>query len=286
MVADDGQQLLRSNHYIVRGFVVPAWLVRVRPWLAVAAVVLIAGMLLPPLGSYAREYEFVESLQFAVFAVAAPALLMLGAPWRFLGLSRRPGRDSGRPPGLADRLARSRGAGVGRAAVALVAFIMLAIAWRLPATVNALARDPGVAVAEMATLIAGGSGVWLELVESPPLLPRLSRPQRAAMAAVAMWTIWVLAYIMGMSKAAWFAAHSHAAADGLSTAADQQVAVGILWAVPALCFAPVIYGVLMTWLRDSQDPDEELRSAGAADAAHAGLSGWPRPPRGWQPPSA
>ncbi len=76
----------------------PAWLARVRPWLAVAAVVLIIGMLLSPLGRYAREYEFVESLQFAVFAVAAPALLVLGAPWRFLGLSRRLGRDSGRPP--------------------------------------------------------------------------------------------------------------------------------------------------------------------------------------------
>jgi cytochrome c oxidase assembly factor CtaG len=286
VVADDGQQLLRSNHHIVRGFVVPASLARVRPWLAVAAVVLIAGMLLPPLWSYAREYEFVESLQFAVFAVAAPALLMLGAPWRFLGLSRRPGRDSADPPGLADRLARSRGTGAGRAIVVLAAFIVLAIAWRLPATVNALARDPGVAVAEMVTLIAGGSGVWLELVESPPLLPRLSRPQRAAMAAVAMWTIWVLAYIMGMSKVAWFAAYSHAAGDGLSTAADQQLAVGILWAVPALCFAPVVYGVLMTWLRDSQDPDEELRSAGDADSADAGLRRWPRPPRGWHSPSA
>jgi cytochrome c oxidase assembly factor CtaG len=264
---------------------VPASLARVRPWLAVAAVVLILGMLLPPLGNYAREYEFVESLQFAVFAVAAPALLMLGAPWRFLGLSRRPGRDGVRPPGLADRLARSRGTGAARATAVLVAFIVLAIAWRLPATVNALARDPGVAVAEMVTLIGGGSGVWLELVESPPLLPRLSRPQRAAMAAVAMWTIWVLAYIMGMSKVAWSAAYSHAASDGVGTAADQQVAVAILWAVPALCFAPVIYGVLTAWLRDSQEPDEELRSAGNADSAHAGPSGWPPPPRGWQPPS-
>lgn len=138
----------------------------------------------------------------------------------------------------------------------------------------------------MVTLIAGGSCLWLELVESPPLLPRLSRPQRAMTAAAAMWTIWVLAYIMGMSKAAWFAAYSHAARDGLSTAVDQQVGVGILWAVPALCFAPVIYGVLTAWLRDSQDPDEELRSAADADAAHAGLSGWPRPPRGWHSPSA
>jgi cytochrome c oxidase assembly factor CtaG len=264
----------------------PAWLARVRPWLAVAAVVLIAGMLLPPLRDLAREYELVETTQFAVFAVAAPALLIVGAPWRYLGLSRRRATGAARPPGLADRLARSRGTGAGRAFAVLAASIMLVIAWRLPAMVNALARDPDLAVAEMVTLVAAGSGVWIELVASPPLLPRLSRPQRAAMAAVAMWTIWVLAYIMGMSKGTWFAAYSHPASHGLSTAADQQLAVGILWAVPALCFVPVIYGVLMTWLRDSQDPGEELRAAGDADSGHAGLRRWPRPPRGWQSPSA
>jgi cytochrome c oxidase assembly factor CtaG len=163
----------------------------------------------------------------------------------------------------------------------LVAFIALAIAWRLPATGNALARDPGLAVAEMVTLVACGSGVWLELVESPPSLPGLSRPQRAALAALAMWTIWVLAYIMGMSSAGWFTAYGHAPGHGLSNAADQQLAVGIMWAVPALCFLPVIFGMLITWLRDSEDPDEELRRAANDGAAAIGPGGWPRPPRGW-----
>ena len=165
-------------------------------------------------------------------------------------------------------------------------FIALLIAWRLPATVTALARDPGLAVAEMVTLLAAGSGVWLELVGSPPLLPRLSRPQRAAMAALAMWAIWVLAYIIGMSSGTWFAAYGHAAGHGLSAAADQQLAVAIMWAVPALCFPPVIYGMLITWLRESEDPEEEFRKAGDGDSDGPGLSRWPRAPRGWQSPPA
>ena len=137
----------------------------------------------------------------------------------------------------------------------------------------------------MVTLIAAGSALWLELVQSPPLLPGLSRPQRAAMAAASMWTIWVLAYITGMSKVAWPAAYSHATGHGLSSAADQQFAVAVMWAVPALCFPPVIYGMIIAWLRDSADPDEELREASAGDPAAGGLSGVPRPPRGWRSPS-
>jgi hypothetical protein len=57
-------------------------------------------------------------------------------------------------------------------------------------------------------LVAAGSALWLGLVESPPSLPALPRPLRAVFAAVAMWTIWVLAYILGFSQVAWFRAHA------------------------------------------------------------------------------
>ncbi len=69
--------------------------------------------------------------------------------------------------------------------------------WRTPVGVNALARHPWLVVVEAVTLVPLGMGLWLELVESPPLTPRLSRPHRVALAAVSMWTIWVLAYLVG-----------------------------------------------------------------------------------------
>jgi cytochrome c oxidase assembly factor CtaG len=255
---------------------------RGRSWLAIAAVAAILLSLVPPAGSYARRYVFAESLQFMVFATAVPALLVLGVPWRMLGLARlMPG---GR--GLTGRLARPRrgGSGFARGAAALLVFMGTVIAWRLPVTVNALATLPGLAVLEMVTLVAAGSALWLELVESPPLLPRLSRPLRAVFAAVAMWTIWVLAYILGFSQVAWFGAYAHAA--GLSLVADQEMATGIMWAVPALCFIPVVFVTALTWLKDTEDPDEELRAIARAERPQPRPGRWPRPPRGWNTHSA
>jgi cytochrome c oxidase assembly factor CtaG len=248
---------------------VPTLLARARFWPSIAAVILIIIMLLPPVAGYARQYAFAQALQFVIFAVAGPALLVLSAPQRI----RLPGRPLGqggrpRPPGL-------------RAAIALAVFIAVVITWRLPATVNALARHPALAAAEMITLLTAGTGIWLELTGAPPGPGQLPRPARAAMAAVAMWTIWVLAYLTGMSGASWFAAYHHAAPGGLSAAADQQIAVAILWAVPALCFLPVLYVTVIAWLGGSS-----TTPAGTGHPAASGSApdGWPRPPRGWRSP--
>jgi len=257
---------------------------RRRSWLAIAAAVLVLASLIPPAGTYARRYVFAESLQFAMFATVVPALLVLGAPWRLL-LPRRFSRPRADEGGRAGRTSRPRrGAGFPRGAAVLLAFIAAVIAWRLPVTVDALATWPGLAAAEMITLVAAGGALWLELVESPPLLPRLSRPLRAAFAALAMWTIWILAYILGFSHVAWFPAYVHPG--GLSPVVDQEIATGILWAVPALCFVPVVYVTVLTWLRDSEDPDEALRAIVRAEPGAPKSGRWPRPPRGWDSHSA
>lgn len=241
---------------------------RARFWPGIAAVIPITMMLLPPAAGYARQYAFAQALQFVIFAIAGPALLVLGAPRRIRSPDRLSGR-SGRP--------RRPGA---RATIALAAFVAAAIAWRLPATVNALARDPALEAAEMITLLAAGTGIWLELAGTLQGPGQLPRPARAAMAAAAMWTIWVLAYLTGMSGAFWFAAYRHGAPGGLGAAADQQIAVAILWAVPALCFLPVLYVTVIAWLGGSTGSAGNERPA----ASGSTLAGWPRPPRGWRSP--
>jgi cytochrome c oxidase assembly factor CtaG len=258
----------------------PMLLASRRSWLAAAGIALTLGVLLPPFETYARQYALAQALQFVIFSVAAPALLVLGAPRPTLAVSGGPGRGSRRMAALADRRARASGHAAGDAVRPLVAFIALVVAWRLPAVVNTLVREPGLTVAEMATLVAAGSGVWVELVGPPPFHHRLARPLRAAMAAVAMWTIWVIAYITGMSKSSVIPADGQAAR-ALSGAADQQIAVAILWAVPAICFMAVIYGMLITWLGERDDPDQELRNAASTNSPHEGLARSPRPPRGW-----
>jgi cytochrome c oxidase assembly factor CtaG len=253
---------------------------RSRVALLAAAVVCALAVLVPPLGTAVERYAYVEALQYVVLATAAPALFVLGAPWQL--------RASADPAGttLADRVARSRSRRSGGLApwVFLVAFVAAATVWRLPPVVDALARHPALVLAELVTLFPAGCGLWLELVASPPLLPRISRPQRAVFAALAMWTIWALAYIMAFSTAGWFTVYAHHAGLALSPAADQQVAAGIMWAVPAFCFVPVIFSSILRWLGDSSDPDEELRTMSVA-SGNTGAAA-PAPPRGWRTRSA
>jgi len=263
---------------------------RIRPWLTLAGVVLTAGVLLPPGASLARQYAFAQAVQFAVLALAVPALVVLGAPWRLTSVpaDQAGGLAADRAAGrrLADRvaIARSHQPGTARAWAILVGFIAVTIFWRMPVVVNATVGHPILPVVEAVTLITAGCALWLELVESPPLLPRISRPQRAAFAALPMWTIWAIAYIMGFARGTWFAAFRHLPGHGLGTIADQEIAAGLLWAIPALCFVPVIYFALITWLRDSSDPDSELHEVPAVRGA--GQPHAPRPPRGWRLPSA
>lgn len=245
---------------------------RLRPWLALAGAVATLAVLLPPAGSAARHYVFVQALQFAVLAVVVPALLVLGAPWF-------------RTPRPAPATARSRRPGARRASMILIGFIVLAILWRLPIAVNALVRYPALTVAEAASLIAAGSALWLELAESPPFLPVITRPLRAAFAALPMWVIWANAYIMAFSHTVWFTAFSRRATlgqhgHGLGVAADQQIAAGLLWAITGLCFVPVVYVSLITWLRDTSDLEHELKRVPVASGSQA--EPVPRPPRGWR----
>ena len=268
------------------------WLARAMPCLAPVAVALSLVAVLPPVGSYARQDEFVRALQFVIFAVPVPALLVLGiSSWSGQAARRasEPGMSPGRwkravVPGLrlAARPAGTDRRAVGTAASKVLLFAALVITWRLPAVLNALARYPALTAAEMVTLACAGAAVWIDLLAASPARRPLPRPLRAAMATVAMWTIWIVAYVTGMSGAASVPAGPDA--DALSAAIQRQLGVAVMWAVPAIFFAPVVYAILVRWLGERDDPDAELRAAVLPGSAFAGLSPRPRPPRGWRSP--
>jgi cytochrome c oxidase assembly factor CtaG len=239
----------------------------VRPTLALLGAVLLVAVLVPPLSTEARRSVAFEALQFALLAVAVPALLTVGAPWRRLGPgSGTAGVDDGNgrtvpgPLGLVDRAATARGRHREpvRSLVYLAFDAAVIVAWRLPPSVDAVARHGWLSVAEALLLVGAGIGLWLELIASPPFVPRRGRPQRIAMAAVAMWTIWVAAYLVGLSHSSVYRAYAHVPGHGLSVSADQAVATGIMWFVSLCAFVPVIFSNLGTWLRSDEDPDDAL----------------------------
>ena len=263
---------------------------RLRRALLVVAALLTVAWLVPPLSGAARRYEFMEALQFSFFAIVIPALVVTGAPWSLLRLASdqprlldddgRPllpggdlahgglaGGDLGRVDGLGDgglgrvdRLAeaRRRHPEPLRAAGFTALYLAGVILWRTPVAVDGVRRHPWTVAVELVVLVAVGIGLWLELVESPPLTPRLTRPARVALAAIAMWAVWIMAYLVGLSHGSWYQAYPHHAGVGLSLSADQQLATGVLWFVSACAFIPVVYWNLVRWLQSEENPDEEL----------------------------
>jgi len=221
-----------------------------RVWLAAAGLVVVAAVLVPPVSELARRYEYVDALQFSVFAVVGPALVVVGAPWR------APRLPAGRLRQLAD--GRRRHTELVRSAGFLAADMAGIVFWRLPVAVDAVSRQRWLGAVEGLTLVVLGIGLWLELVESPPLVPRGGRPRRAVLAAVSMWTIWTIAYMGAMSDATWYRGFRHVAGSGVSAQADRQFSSALLWAVAAAAFMPVIFWNLVQWLRSEDDPDDEL----------------------------
>jgi cytochrome c oxidase assembly factor CtaG len=144
---------------------------------------------------------------------------------------------------------------------------------------DALASHPVLVLPELITLLAAGTGLWLELVSSPPLSPRLPKPHRAAVAALAMWSAWAVAYALGLSNHQVF--HGYDPAGGaLSAVADQQITVALVWAVSAFCFVPVVFVTLLTWLSAGDNPDEELQRLARDERQRPVVRGWGRPARG------
>jgi cytochrome c oxidase assembly factor CtaG len=232
----------------------------------VLAGVLLVIALVPPLSTQARRVEVFEALQFALLAIAIPALVVLSAPWRRLGLAARwPGASDpeGVPvldqPRLFDRVAarRRRHPETTRSLAYLALALAAVVAWRLPVTVDALARHSWLSWVEALTLVPAGTGLWLELIGSPPFSARLARPKRIAVAAIVMWTIWVTAYVVGLSHASVYRAYTHVAG-GLSVSADQALTTWVLWFASLCAFLPVIFANLAIWLRSDEDPDDAL----------------------------
>jgi hypothetical protein len=241
---------------------------RAQHWLPFLAILLAIAVALPPVGTDARRYAVAQAAQFVVFAVVVPALLAIGWPIRSRAmLERQPTELTGR----ADQPAV-------RATVSLLPFMALAVAWRLPAAMDALNRNPALTAAELVTLAIAGTALWLELTGGFAGHEPLPRPLRAAMALVAMWTIWAAAYVMGMSVGA----VASAQAGSLSAVTDRELAVAVLWAVPGVCFVPLVCTTMMGWLGGRDNGDRALpSSASYTDAAGAVMSPL-RPPRGWR----
>jgi cytochrome c oxidase assembly factor CtaG len=224
--------------------------------------------LIPPILSWAGQYEFVQALQFSLFCLIIPFLLVAGGPWRWLALtSDEPFQidSDGRlvaPERLLrfDRIARSMMTHKGhrRAVVFVLLFVADIIFWRLSPVVDTLVHNPWLAAIESISLVTVGALLWVELVAAPPFEPGATRPYRIGVSAVAMWSLWVIAYLMAMGQGSWYPAFHYGASRWPSAWLDQLLTTGLIWFISAGAFLPVIFSNLNQWLKSEDDPDDEL----------------------------
>lgn len=218
---------------------------RGRRWAWFGAMMLSTLIGAPPFAELARHRIWAETLQFAVIAFGVAPLVAIAAPVDLL-------RPRIRPPRPGDDRARGWRAWL----PALGGFLVVTIGWRIPAGVDAAASGPDWLAIEVVTLVAGTWSLWATLIGSPTHPALDDRRGRVALGAVATWSVWVFAWIVGSSAHSFYPAF----AGSPGAVGSQEIAVGVLWAVSAFSLGPMIFTNLIGWLNaDLRDAEEEMR---------------------------
>ncbi len=197
-------------------------------WAAAGALLVLAGA--PPLGSAAASQEWAAALQFALLAFGVAPLAALGGPGA-VGSRRRSAA------GVSARLTSGRGW------PALALFFAATVGWRLPVAVNAAAAHRWLVLVEAATLVIATLPLWAALSGSPPAPALSQRPRRMALAALAVWSVWIFAYVVGFSSRPFYSGYA-----GRGGMDSQEFGVVIIFAVSALALVPVVFLNLVRWL--------------------------------------
>ena len=247
-----------------------------------------AGLLLAllavvsPMGYWSYRLIWARNLQDVILAIVAPALIVLGAPWRPLSrglrLDGRLHRWDQRAAGDAgddDAARRNRAAGWRPWPVAVaVAFCAIWWAWHLPALFDAALHSSVVYALEVASYVVVGTLLWLQLVDSPPLRPQLSPLRRVGLLLGVAASGTVLGLIRVYSSGLAYPAYLSFRHDVLSVISDQQVGGGVLWVIPLVPFSIVAVALAVGWLSE----DESEATAADFDRLLRRKSAWPSRP--------
>lgn len=222
-----------------------------------AGLLLAALAVVSPIGYLATVYVWVHGLQDLLLAFLAPALIVLGAPWRALRLSwpvPQPDAAAGRAT-----TAPSTRWWLASPVAAAVAFNAVWLGWHLPAMLDPTRRNGAAALAELACYLGVGILFWLQLIGSCPLSPAAPPLRRFGLLASTVVTSTILGMILVFGSGLYYTSYAGPAHRQLPVVADQQLDGAVLWMgmLPVVAVAAV--ALLLRWLED------EDSMPGAAD---------------------
>jgi cytochrome c oxidase assembly factor CtaG len=254
------------------------------------AVACQAGLLLAvlavvsPIGHWSYRFIWVRNFQDVILAIAAPALIVLGAPWlplrRGLGLAVRDRRAAGTSaapgePGDSDAAGQDWSPGwPARPLLVTVAFCVVWWVWHLAGPFDAAVRSPAVYALEMITYLAAGILLWLQLVESPPLRPQLPPLRRIALVLAVAASGTVLGLIRAYGPGVAYPAYLNVGRSVSAVVSDQQAGGAILWVIPLIPLSILAVALAIRWLSE----DESEPTAADFDRLLKHKSAWPSRP--------
>ena len=229
----------------------------------VASIVLVLS---PRYDPWADELLWAHMLQHIVLMSVAPPLIVLGAPWipvwRGLPLSLR--RPLAR---FAVGLPAVVRAGFRALRDPYVVFVLGSVdlaVWHLPALYDLTLRSSAVHYTEHASFVVLGLLFWLQVLDSPPLHPRLTPLWRAGYATAGAATGWLLAIVLALAPTPIYPAYASLAhrPGGISALGDQELAAGVMIGIGAIPFSIAVFVLIYQWL-DEERPRRPRRRMSA-----------------------
>lgn len=227
-------------------------------WLVRAGIAVAVIILTSPLGYWSGRDFSARTTEDLLLAYLAAPLVVLGAPW--LPLSAGVASDGAAR--LEKWLERHSGTKVwsvaSSPAFALVIFLLLFAVWWVPGVVDAGARSGTLHGVEIAASFAAALPLWGQVVGSHPFAPRLDFLARVGVVVAWLSVTVVAGMAMVFSNSAWYPAFRDVRGAYLSAAADQSIAGGMIWVLPAITLSVVLFWLLTAWLKRDGDDDWRL----------------------------
>jgi putative membrane protein len=239
------------------------------------AVAFFAGLLVllasfsGPVETFADELFWVHMVQHILLLTVAAPLFVLAAPWalplRLLRPTTRRRVVAWWRGALPTQPLRVAAAFLAMPAAAWVLFNVNLVVWHVPAAFDFTLRS--VPAHDLEHLLFLGLGVlfWTQVIDSPPLRPRLGQLQRAIYVGAAAAVGWALSIALTLAPSVLYAPYGELAArpGGLSALTDQRLAAGVMLVPGSIAFAIAAALALTRWLAEDRPhtaPDDRLKT--------------------------